>query len=68
VITITIRTQDGDEIVAGKFRTIEAIQHLQAAIETLRQRAAPVFDVSFGEQPQPLFAPTADEVSRFINR
>jgi len=67
VIEILIRT-NGDDVARGKFHTIDAIQQLQAAIETLRRSAAPVFDASFGEQPPPLLAPSADELHQFIHR
>ena len=59
---------DSDDIVRGKFKTIEAIHQLQAAIDDLRRRAAPVFDPSYGEQQQPLLAPSEAELSLFINR
>jgi hypothetical protein len=68
VIRILIQTPDGDRIAEGKFKTIEAIHQLQRAIDELRQRAAPVFDASWGEQPQPLLAPTEAELHQFINR
>lgn len=67
MIHIHIKDAAGESLVEGKFRTIEAIQHLQAAIETLRRGAAPVFDASWGEQPAPLLAPSADEFRNFIN-
>ena len=67
MVEILIRAH-GDDVVRGKFHTIDAIQQLQAAIETLRRGAAPVFDASFGEQPSPVLAPSADELHQFIHR
>jgi hypothetical protein len=68
VIHIIIKDADGNDVVSGKFKTIEAIHQLQRAIDDIRRRAAPVFDPSFGEQPQPLLAPSESELQSFINR
>lgn len=68
MIRILVQTAGGERVVDGKFKTIEAIHQLQSAIDALRQGAAPVFDPSWGEQPQPLLAPTEAELSQFINR
>lgn len=59
---------DGDTLVDGKFKSVEAVLQLQTTIAAIRQRAAPVFDASWGEQQQPLIAPSAEELSSFINR
>ena len=68
MIRILIQSPDGDHIVDGKFKAIEAIHQLQRAIDELRRRAAPVFDPSWGDQPQPLLAPSEAELQSFIHR
>ena len=69
MIRILIETPDGRiDYASGEFRTIDAIHRLQRAIDELRQRAAPVFDPSWGEQPLPLLAPSEAELQSFIHR
>lgn len=67
---VTVSVRHGNETLAeGKNLTlVEAIVQLQSAIAELRAIAQPVFDASWGEQPQPLIAPNADELHAFINR
>jgi hypothetical protein len=70
VIKILIQSVSGpnrEVIVDGKFNAVEAIVRLQSAIDELRRLAAPVFDASWGEQPMPLLAPRAEELSTFLN-
>jgi len=66
VIRVIVQA-NGETLCDGKFNAIEAICRLEAAADELRRLAAPVFDASWGEQPMPLVAPRAAELSVFIN-
>lgn len=61
-VLISIRLRDGEVIVEeGAYRTLDAIAQLQGAIEELRRRGASPLDLSWGEQPPPVLAPSEEE-------